>query len=112
MQLYPHTHLSMNIPETYQASKLPENYDKALLGATVNIHGDDQFAYSLRGLIQLVMIERGVQPPEARQIILAEFIRPFGASITFVNDELVQPVEEEKSKIIIPKKVGPKRWKA
>lgn len=95
-----------------EALKLPENYDTALLGATVSIHGADKFAYSLRALIEIVMLERGVQPPEARQIILAEFIKPYADEIAWINDELVAPVEVEESKIIIPKKVGKGRWRA
>jgi len=100
----------MNIPEP-QASKLPEAFDTALLGATVSTVEPDRFVYSLRTLTQLVMHERQCHPPEARQIVFAEFIKPYGAEVCFVDDTLVQPIEEEKSKIYKPTRVGTRRWK-
>lgn len=96
---------------TPQASKLPDEYNTAMLGATVSLFGEDQFAYSLRTLIRLVMRERECQPPEAREIILAEFIKPNADTICWINDELIEPIEEDKPKIVIPKKIGHRRWK-
>ena len=94
-----------------QASKLHTRYDTALLGATVSTQEADRFVYSLKALIGLVMLERKCQPPEARQIILAEMIKPSGASIVYVNDELLDgPAEKPKSVIYQPKKVGKRRW--
>ena len=68
-----------------QAAKLPNTYDAALLGATVSTVTSDQFAYSLKTLLGLVMLERQCQAPEARQIILAEMIKPYSGMVTFVN---------------------------
>ena len=99
----------MNTPE---ASKLPQQWDAALLGATVSTVTADQFVYSLKTLAGLVMLERHCQAPEARQIVLAEMIKPFGAEITFVDDTLLDDpvVVDDSPKIIIPKKLGNRRW--
>lgn len=100
----------MNTPE---ASKLPTDYDTALLGATVSSTEHQRFAYSLKAITGLVMLDRQCHEPEARQIIFHEMIQPFSGEITFVDDTLLesQPVEE-KSKIIKPIKVNGRRWKA
>lgn len=93
-----------------QASKLPETYDTALIGATISTVEPDRFTYSLRTLTQLVMHERQCHPPEARQIVFHEFIQSYGAEICFVDDTLVTPVEDTTPKIVIPKKTGNRRW--
>ena len=95
-----------------QAAKLPNTYDAALLGATVSTVTSDQFAYSLKTLLGLVMLERQCQAPEARQIILAEMIKPYSGMVTFVNDELLEEpvVVDDSPKIIVPKKLGNRRW--
>ncbi len=96
-----------------EASKLPPILDAALLGATVSSTAAAQFAYSLKALTGLVMLDRQCQEPEARQIIFHELIQPFSSEITFVDDTLLEdPVVVEKSKIIKPIKVNGRRWKA
>lgn len=97
-------------PEQPQASKLPSQWDAALLGATVSTVHEDQFVYSLRKLIMLVMNARKVQAPEARQVIYHEMIKPFSREVVFVNDELLEPIEEEKSRIVVPRNLGGRRW--
>ena len=93
------------------ASKLPAEYDTALLGATVSRHAAAQFAYSLKALTKLVIKERECLKPEARQIIYQELIVPFGSEIAFIDDTLLV-VEEPApvSKIIIPTQIGKRRW--
>lgn len=91
-----------------EAAKLPSSYDTCLLGVTVSIHGQDRFVYSLKKLIGFTMLEHQCQAPEARQIILASFIKPLAREHgpdgpVFVNDEIMLgEVEEEKSVIITP----------
>jgi hypothetical protein len=96
-----------------EASKLPQQYDAALLGATVSTVTTDTFCYSLKTLVGLVMLERHCQAPEARQIVLAEMIKPFSGEITFVDDTLLEepPVVDESPKIYKPTQVGSRRWK-
>ena len=99
-------------PMSTEASKLPPILDAALIGATVSSTTAAQFAYSLKALTGLVMLDRQCQDPEARQIIFHELIQPFSGEITFVDDTLLEPQPvEEKSKIIIPKKIGPRKYR-
>jgi len=92
-----------------QVIKLPPCYDTCLLGATVSLHGTDRFVYSLTKLVQFKMLEHQCQAPEARQIVLAEIIKPIDRehgplAPVWVNDELVLGSIEEKDtpKIIVP----------
>ena len=95
-----------------EASKLPIILDAALIGATVSSTADPQFAYSLKALTGLVMMDRQCQEPEARQIIFRELIQPFGAEVCFIDDTLLQDpvVVDDSPKIYVPKKIGKRRW--
>lgn len=93
-----------------QAYKLPAEWDGGLIGATVSIHGADRFAYSLRKLIRIVMMQRQCKASEAREIVAAELVVPILRehgpewSPTFINDEIVEGeiTDDEKPVIITP----------
>jgi hypothetical protein len=98
----------MNDPDT--AVKLLPEYDSCLLGIGVTT-GEERFAYSLRKLVRMKMMEYSVKASEAREIVKNEVILPlerdFGVSAPiFIDDESVQgQIEDtEKPLIILPGK--------
>lgn len=96
-----HNDMSENISEETQAAKLSSEWDGALLGASVSIHGADRFVYSLRKLIRIIMMQRQCKASEAREIVAAELVIPIlrehgPAGPVFCNDELVDPISDEE----------------
>lgn len=92
-----------------QAARLAPAYDSCLVGATVSIHEESRFAYSLRKLIKFEMVRGSIGADEAREEVANELIVPIQRehgplAPIFIDDELVQgQVEEDPGpKIVIP----------
>ena len=94
-------------PES-QAIKLDEQYDVALLGASMSIHEGDRFAYSVSKLLRYERTRLKVTTAEAREAladIITTIQREAGVlAPVFLNDELVLgDVEDEDAiKIVQP----------
>jgi hypothetical protein len=102
-----------------QAVKLDNAYDCCLLGATIGLEAD-RFVYSVSKLLRFerARIHEGstAEAREALAEIIIKIQREHGPmSPVFVNDELLNPVEDGddiiKSKIVTPGDAGFRRPK-
>ena len=97
-------------PES-QAIKLDEQYDVALLGASMSIHEGDRFAYSVSKLLRYERTRLKVTTAEAREAladIITTIQREAGPlAPVFINDELVLGPIEDGDEITTPKIVQP-----
>ena len=98
--------------EPQEAIKLDDEYDVCLLGATLGIE-EDRYVYSISKLIRYERTRLKVTTAEAREKladVVTTIQRTAGPlSPVFVNDEILEPVEDEKPKIIQPGDAGFRR---
>ena len=92
-----------------EAIRLAKSYDCCLLGASVSLHGQDRFVYSLKKLIRFEKTRRQCTVAEAREAIADEFIVPMDRlhgekGPVWLNDELVdgEISEDEKPLLVLP----------
>jgi hypothetical protein len=101
-------------PEPQEAIKLDAVYDCCLLGASMSIHEDERFAYSVSKLIRYERTRLKITTAEAREAladIITTIQREAGPlAPIFINDELIEPVEDENAvKIVQPGDPGFRR---
>ncbi len=102
-------------PESQEAIKLDDCYDVCLLGASMSIHEDERFAYSVSKLLRYERSRLKVSTEDARQAladIITTIQREAGPlAPIFINDELVlgEVEDEDAVKIVKPGDPGFRR---